>query len=101
MTDATITRAVTFEAFPDKPMTWDRLHALLVPAFRAATRLSNWCVTECAKAEPPFKPGDKIPPMPNRYLYSGRTPAAVRHRAEGWHVPERGAMELLYGEARG
>lgn len=51
---------------------WKDLRAALRQCWSASTQLSNWAVTELAKADVVRTPDmDKLPPMPSVYLYTG------------------------------
>lgn len=63
-------RAVTVPVTGPVDGDWPELREALKTCFRATTRLSNWAVTELAKADIVRRPDmDKLPKPPQVYLY--------------------------------
>ena len=70
---AFVLRALTMPvAGPHGDLDWPGLRESLSGAWRDATSLANWAITELAKADVIRRPDmDKMPPAPQPYLYPG------------------------------
>jgi hypothetical protein len=64
-----ILRALTFGVASPVSGTWKELEAELRPMWDAATRASNWMLTQCYLRDVRREADEKMPPMPPIYLY--------------------------------